>query len=722
MPHCGGAYSCNCVVTGDGVSGSGTLSDPYVITSVPEGGGAVDSVNGEVGAVVLDAADVGADPAGTAAGLVGALVIPDSPDDIGAATAAQGAKADTAVQPGDLVVNVRDFGAVGDGVADDTAAFNAACAAAKAVLVPAGTYKILSTVTIPDGCELRGAGRKASVLATSGNYTALTTVGGEGQAIRDIKITNSFTGTRTTHDILIVNPFHPLLENVEIALSQASLIKGGIGIIKDLGQPGFDKCFMPVLNNILVRNGVLYISGVTDVKVNGGWVWGTYTNAPGAVELAGASNCSFKDLDIAPSVNAGYLVSTGLSNLSIAGGLMDGNGDPSIHPGPGFKSTAWVRGVSLAGIKFWKLWGSAIVFNDVRNASITGNQFASNNREDVGAADIDVTGGQDIVVVGNTFSAPDVRTVKGKVYTEDATSTDNIVDLNTMEYNAGAHYYASPLVTLRNGSTLGPGNRPDGVWPLSRVLTKSANYTVLKEDLFNQMSIHASGTITLTLPSAGSLHAGNALPVKNVGTGIVTINTVSSQTIDGGPTTMTLRPGRALTLQSDSTGWRIVNSTALAPALVPTALAMLATVSATAWPTANLAVFQRFSIQESRVYRYANVRLDVASGNWQLAVVRLHGSGLVDYTRVMNTGVVAAPTAGDKQVDLGSTYLPAGEYAMVVWADNTTLKTRYATNSGVSSTRASAETSGLASGIPASGTVAWNSTRFIGGLTLEADV
>lgn len=34
------------------------------------GGGAVDSVNGETGVVVLDASDVGADPAGTAAGLV----------------------------------------------------------------------------------------------------------------------------------------------------------------------------------------------------------------------------------------------------------------------------------------------------------------------------------------------------------------------------------------------------------------------------------------------------------------------------------------------------------------------------------------------------------------------------------------------------------------------------------------------------------------------------
>ena len=39
MPHCGGANSCNCIVTGDGVSGSGTLSDPYVITSAPEGDG-----------------------------------------------------------------------------------------------------------------------------------------------------------------------------------------------------------------------------------------------------------------------------------------------------------------------------------------------------------------------------------------------------------------------------------------------------------------------------------------------------------------------------------------------------------------------------------------------------------------------------------------------------------------------------------------------------------
>lgn len=40
------------------------------------------------------------------------------------------------------VINVKDFGAIGDGVADDTAAFEAASATGKAVFVPCGTYYV----------------------------------------------------------------------------------------------------------------------------------------------------------------------------------------------------------------------------------------------------------------------------------------------------------------------------------------------------------------------------------------------------------------------------------------------------------------------------------------------------------------------------------------------------------------------------------------------------
>jgi hypothetical protein len=60
---------------------------------------------------------------------------------------------------------VRVYGAKGDGVADDTAAFGAAMKAAAGagtgVYVPAGTYRV-STISIPDGIVLKGAGQSSS--------------------------------------------------------------------------------------------------------------------------------------------------------------------------------------------------------------------------------------------------------------------------------------------------------------------------------------------------------------------------------------------------------------------------------------------------------------------------------------------------------------------------------------------------------------------------------
>jgi hypothetical protein len=58
-------------------------------------------------------------------------------------------------------VSVTDYGAVGDGRADDTPAFNKAIAAAKTVFVPdpAIGYRTTSRITIPNGKRLRGCGK-----------------------------------------------------------------------------------------------------------------------------------------------------------------------------------------------------------------------------------------------------------------------------------------------------------------------------------------------------------------------------------------------------------------------------------------------------------------------------------------------------------------------------------------------------------------------------------
>lgn len=63
-------------------------------------------------------------------------------------------------------VNVKDFGATGNGTTDDTAAINAAIAAAApseaptgdTVYLPAGKYRVTSTLSVPRGLALQGAG------------------------------------------------------------------------------------------------------------------------------------------------------------------------------------------------------------------------------------------------------------------------------------------------------------------------------------------------------------------------------------------------------------------------------------------------------------------------------------------------------------------------------------------------------------------------------------
>ncbi|MCU0749595.1 MAG: hypothetical protein MUF13_08630, partial [Akkermansiaceae bacterium] len=75
-----------------------------------------------------------------------------------------------------VVANVMNFGAVGNGIADDTSAFEAAIAAAEngAILIPAGRYKITRVLYIrKSNIVLRGAGRSLTTLVFPNHLTDL---------------------------------------------------------------------------------------------------------------------------------------------------------------------------------------------------------------------------------------------------------------------------------------------------------------------------------------------------------------------------------------------------------------------------------------------------------------------------------------------------------------------------------------------------------------------
>lgn len=66
-------------------------------------------------------------------------------------------------------ISVRDFGAVGDGVVDDSAAFQAALDRHTAVHVPPGTYRLDSEIQIKPRRRLFGAGRDATIIDARGD-------------------------------------------------------------------------------------------------------------------------------------------------------------------------------------------------------------------------------------------------------------------------------------------------------------------------------------------------------------------------------------------------------------------------------------------------------------------------------------------------------------------------------------------------------------------------
>lgn len=103
-----------------------------------------------------------------------------------------------AIAKGDHVVSVRDYGAVGNGSTDDTAAIAAAytAAAGKPLLFPAGTYKVTALPALVDGDRLIGVGPHDSEIVYAGTGTLLGLTGRQDISIRSLCLHISGVGAK----------------------------------------------------------------------------------------------------------------------------------------------------------------------------------------------------------------------------------------------------------------------------------------------------------------------------------------------------------------------------------------------------------------------------------------------------------------------------------------------------------------------------------------------
>jgi hypothetical protein len=229
-------------------------------------------------------------------------------------------------------VSVKDFGAVGDGVADDTVAIQAAidaCADGNRLLFPAGEYLVTSSLVVPSTSYLEGA-PGAAILAGANSLTVFTTSGfTTGISFNSLEVQgNSRTGV-TAFNLSNVQ-FHSQLDSINVfecakgivldavcigvAIKNPTVFKTTIGI-EIRGNSNANTITTPNIDNAVATAGGtglgtgIYIRGATN-QIYGGFIQGFEYGVYDEGEYTGLDGIYFETCINAAVYSTGVVGST----------------------------------------------------------------------------------------------------------------------------------------------------------------------------------------------------------------------------------------------------------------------------------------------------------------------------------------------------------------------------------------------------------------------------
>ena len=152
-------------------------------------------------------------------------------------------------------VSVKDFGAVGDGVADDTVAIQAACTAnpGKTIFFPQGNYLVSSTIDLT-GLRVRFAGDGTAYGVNRGSKVIFNCEQNYYFVVRDMGFDGDPNGTQaTTNRCFVINTItHILFENVTITGFNDAIVQdpsSGIIFHLTLNQCNINDCYYALYIN-----------------------------------------------------------------------------------------------------------------------------------------------------------------------------------------------------------------------------------------------------------------------------------------------------------------------------------------------------------------------------------------------------------------------------------------------------------------------------------------
>lgn len=205
------------------------------------------------------------------------------------------------------MISVKDFGAVGDGLTDDTLAVQQALAAHNTVFVPEGTFLVTATITVGPGQALFGGGQASIIKASSDSFVTIE-IPANRASIRNLRIENGLAG---------IKMFGRDAECTQNSVTDVQIVGAATGIVLDGYNDTNKPCYWNNFARVLVEQPTLH--GVHLIRTGAG-------DTPNANRFHAVRVYS----KTAPTTGSGFYVEDGALNNSFVDCEANVNG-PTAH-------------------------------------------------------------------------------------------------------------------------------------------------------------------------------------------------------------------------------------------------------------------------------------------------------------------------------------------------------------------------------------------------------